>query len=1836
MVAVLPAHAWAQCVETTDTAVTCTGTASDGYVITRSGTALTVDEGASLNTNGPAAITVAMPATASFQSRYATITVNGAVSNTGTAGIAVLSGPADSSGTDFAGSSVNLTVGENGTVAGAYGITLAGSPGNPYGSTWLSIANAGTITGTSGVAIYDTNPNFSFNTVYNNASGFIGAIQANAAIRNIGTIDGGALSAIAPSLGNSAYYRTVWNEGAITSGSASPTIVLSYGTVTNSGTISNTGSGAAIGGASYLTLTNLAGGTISASGASVIDGTPVRADITNSGVISNTGDGTIIAAGSGTLNVTNTAGGVISVKPGNTALSTQGSLNLVNQGTIVGNVLTGSGNSTIDSSQGSIAGNVVFGSGDDVLVGTLNGGNLVTGISGAIDGGAGVNTLKLVTSSDATLSAAPVLPTHFTQLSLAPIFGTTLTVASDYPTVSSLYFDGAGTLLNQARISGTGTVVSNTSFYPAGGTFVNEGTITSQTGGDAYAVDLANTVIDNKASISASGNGLRTNGDNFTNSGTITAGGTAASVYTGSGFSNSGTIRSTGGTALELTYTCICTSGTNSGTIAGATTGVLLGDGILTNTGQISASGTAVVLGAYAQIDNRAGGIITGGNAAVAPSESWAFYIRVYNAGTINGDVKIATRTGNSSYGGTMYVATSGGMLNGNLTLGRDDVLMTTLSGPGTSGFAGINGVVQADHSELRYDVTGDASATLALPSGFARVGYQVASGTTLALHADGTWGSTVSIAGTGNVVLSGTVATTDMVALGTTSVIPTQATGYNGSVASIPATITNTGTLATTRSGAVYPMGTVALPTAYYSYETGTTFINNGTVRLTDTSARGNTVSYYGAVTAQTVVNAGTIVADGGLGVTAHTLTNTGSITASQSAVQLIGTTVSNSGALVSTGGAAIAMSSYGYYSGANQVTNLAGGTITGVGDAVEMGGGLVRNAGVINGTVDLGYSPYYDRAYSSGVYIADGGTISANLLFGDADDQLIETGASFGVSGTIDGGAGTNTIGHLRTGTATVTLGEALPTGFTQELTIADGAAAQVTLAGPSGYTGNILVAGTGTIINQLATTGGVSTLSGYNVQLVPGLQGDLAGFVNRADIGRAWVATALFDNSASIGSPTLTGSAVAAWSRSSLTFNNSGSIGNNGVSPAVDLAANTFAGSNVTNSGVISGGLSIVGGGYSYPPTAEAGTLTIANSGTITGFTPQTDPDWYGYGQPVGYAVSVAADVSNMVSFDNSGRIVGNVYLLSGNATLINSGSITGDIVTRSGDDRLVMNGAFAGSIYAGGGTNVLEINGGSQATPVALDTVIGVSSLTQSGGFATLANQGSFGSVVLTGGRLVGLAGSVMYADSITVGRGAVFGSAGTVNGNLTVNGTLSPGASPGTMTVNGNVLLVTGSTTVFEIAPSARDKLNINGTLTINSGSTLQIVATTPVKVGSTLDLISASGGVTGQFDTVTGLAGSLRTLANGDLGLLVQFANAPGYAPQVRRAIDYINTAMAAADAPVALFPALDSLQDSQGAPIVAAFARLTPEPYADALQIGTETALALASTSRTMGEAEARGDSHVFGFGQMVGGTRQFSANGAQGVSAATLNGYGGLVGLGVGGEGYAVAAYVGWMDRHQTIASLGASTKASGAIGGVTARFGGKTRVTLSASYDDADAFTRRTVPDAGVITASYSLPSWSFDASLSRTVPLGSGWLLRPQVGTTWVRTSHEAIQEASAHPFALDVARARLTQGFVDAGLGFETAPDAASPWRRFVTLGMRYRVQGRQARAFASLAGSTDELEAVGVRRNRLSASLAAGVEYQMAPGATLFLTGSGELGAPSNGGSATAGLRFRL
>jgi hypothetical protein len=1635
-----PTYAWAQCSPDptqAGTAVTCTGSDSNGIVITTSVSPLTVASGASVTNTGAPAIAVSIPATSAFNPRSASITVNGSVAGSGAAGISVQSGSLGSASYDYYGTTAAITLGASGSVSGTYGIAVAQTPGNTYGAAYVKLDNAGKISGTSGIALYSSGTSAAFSSIINRASGTIGAIQANAVIDNAGTIDGGSLSAIAPGAGSTIYYGGITNSGIITAAGSNSTIANYAAQISNSGTIKNTGSGGAIDGSS-LSIVNLAGGTITASNSSVLGLNASSLSLTNAGTISNTGNGAVIDLRGSSLSVTNQAGGVIATSAGNTVISTSTALNLVNQGTITGNVIASWGsatytaNSTVDSTGGTINGNLTLGYGSDTLVATLRNGSLYTGITGTIDGGAGVNTVLLKTTADATLSAALTLPTNFSVLDLAPAAGTTLTLAQGYNPGSTINFDGAGTLDNQATINSSGQILTQLSGSSGGGTFLNEGAISSTFAGSGAAVSMVTGSINNTGSISATNNAVTLSaGNNFANSGSITAGGTAASVYVGSSFSNSGTIRSTGGTGLSLMYSCTCGTGTNSGTISGAGVGLRFSGGTLVNTGTIaSAGGTAAVLNSYSTIDNRAGGVISGGTNAITTSGGSTFNISVYNAGTINGNVNLASNSSFASFSGNTYVASAGGVLNGNLTLGSGDRLVTTLSGSGTSGYAGINGTVSASNSILRYDVTANASDTLSTHAGFSTLGYQVAGGATLTLGTSGTWGSTVNLAGTGNVVLNGSVSTTNQAALTSTSVIQSGLT-----VPATALTITNNGTLAMTRSSSSALTGTVQLPSGYSgTTPVGSTFINNGTVSITDTTGM---VSTNAAVNGSTVINNGLITGNGATAVMATVLTNTGTITSNGNTVLTSGSTLTNSGTITSTTGSAV--TSVNYVGSGDALINQAGGTINGSGNAVQLIGGLVSNAGTINGNVNLGYATYGVNSVS-GIYVANGGTLNGNLTFGNGSNYLVETGTPLGVTGTITTGSGINWLGHQRSGTATVTLGSTLPTGFSQEFTVAAGATSQVTINGPSGTTSNIFVGGDGTIVNRLATTGFVSGLNAGTVNYTPYLNTDLANFINQANIGSANLRTTGFTNTATIGSASLSNAAVTLSTTRGFTFSNSGTILNSAGAAALSLTGTTTASSTIANSGTITGGMTAA-------ITAAAGTsVSITNSGTITGSTVPTyvyDPTVSPFYQIVNLttAVNASASGAQSLSLANSGTITGDIALTGTDVTLVNTGTITGNITTGSGNDNIAMNGVFAGSVNGGAGTNTLSINGGTQAAPVAFTSVSNIATLAQTGGFATVSGTGTFGNATLTGGRLVGLAGSVLTAASFNVGANATFGSAGTVNGNVIVSGTLSPGASPGTMTVNGNVTLNSGSTSLFEITPTVSDKLIVNGKMTILSGSTLQIASTTPIKVGTTLDLISATGGVSGTYDTVSGIAGTARVLANGDLGLLVQFATPASYTPQVRNAIAYVNSAMAASSAPTALFPALSALQDGNAAPIASAFARLTPEPYADAMQIGTETALSLAGNARQIGEGEVGGPTHLFSFGQALGSMRQFASNEEQGVSHATVNGYGALGGLGVAGEDYAVSAYVGWVGQDQSIGMLGASTRARGVVGGVAA---------------------------------------------------------------------------------------------------------------------------------------------------------------------------------------------------
>jgi outer membrane autotransporter protein len=93
--------------------------------------------------------------------------------------------------------------------------------------------------------------------------------------------------------------------------------------------------------------------------------------------------------------------------------------------------------------------------------------------------------------------------------------------------------------------------------------------------------------------------------------------------------------------------------------------------------------------------------------------------------------------------------------------------------------------------------------------------------------------------------------------------------------------------------------------------------------------------------------------------------------------------------------------------------------------------------------------------------------------------------------------------------------------------------------------------------------------------------------------------------------------------------------------------------------------------------------------------------------------------------------------------------------------------------------------------------------------------------------------------------------------GTINGNVTNDGTFAPGNSIGTMTINGNYTHNAGA--VFEVEVNAlgeSDLLDISGNAVLNGG-TVSVLAESGLYLMETNYTILSAGNVSGTFDTVT-------------------------------------------------------------------------------------------------------------------------------------------------------------------------------------------------------------------------------------------------------------------------------------------------------------------------------------------------------------------------------------------
>lgn len=1436
VVTMLAGPAFAQCAPeptVVNGTTTCSGTDLDGLRVTTPGTKVVVEAGATVRGSDGPAIAVRLPASQTFAA--VAVSVDGLVDGGQNDGIGFVTQPF-SNGYNFQALTLNVAAG--GRVTGLNGINIS-QVGQGYLDGYVTIDNSGDIAGTGGVALLSTSGSIRLSSIINRAGGTIGAIVGSVeSLNNAGTIDGGSRSAISDS--GSIYGSSYVNSGTIRSNGTTATIANLSGlrSLTNSGTIENLGSGAGIASTGGMTIFNEAAGRIATAGSVAID--------------------------------------------------SAGALRLTNAGTITGNVVAGGSNSygdgsLVDSTAGRIAGSLRLGAGADTLVATHDGTRLQYGIDGTIDGGAGTDTVRVRFAADGNISAPLVLPTAFERLALSPDDGVTATLDGSFTAPGTLLLSGRGTIVNRATLAGTGAIFAIEGISGYLPSIVNAGTIRSTNATGEFAIDLYgfSSTFENSGTIDATRYGVRLSGSiALVNIGTISAADNAVYLST-SAFTNTatGVIRSGTGTALSIDGSYSNTGLTNAGQVEGVT-GVSLGTGWLVNTGTIA--GTTMGVQLYGgTIDNRAGGMISGGLSAQPAGVTWfTSGNTVANAGTINGNVLLGDATQSYYSNGNRYFALPGGVLNGNLTLGQGDLLVTELVGTGAGIFAGINGRVTGNNSELRLRVRADSAVTLGTataPAGFATLGYEVLDGATLTLIGSANT-RPVTLSGSGKVDLTADIA----VATGPAIRTVTAATFAGQTTDDTGPAITSRGTIDLTRTDAnVSPIAAVLM-------SGGGDVTNEGTIVAADRASPYYTYNRFAAIsstyprTAGTVTNNGRITLDGTIGITnASTIVNNGTISqvaggrtataiqigTSQTAIVNNGTidvggvaifgnyasfSLTNAGRIASSGDIAIATD--GGYS--STITNLAGGTIAGAAGrmAIRTGGGLLANAGTITGTVDLGYGSY-DRSYYGATYIADGGTIDGDLLFGRGSDKLVLF-STFGVSGRVDGGEGIDTLIHARRSSDTVTLDTGMLAGIGFEAlgVRALGADTVVTVRADNALSGDLNLSGDGGIVSSLNIDGNLFVDSPYtfdnNGNYRPGTP--LGAFTNNGTItGGFRGPVGSFTNSGTIGGVTSTVAAVSIDTADAVTFTNSGTLATDTAAAAAVLL-NVQNGKTIVarNDGTITGGFFAALYGpdpRSTTPSTDPVSVSFTNTGTITGFDGE-----YGSAAAVQLSTTQTGDAPVTITFANSGNIEANGQGAS---------AVALDSYVASPQPAITHVVTNSGTIRANGGGATLEyLDFYTGVTTPFTDLAVALSVSPGINGQARITNAAT-GTIEATGEKSVALVsgGTLDLANA-----GTIRGGTGTIlaNDDLLTYHSGRPYVAGAIQTAGGNDRIINTGTIIGSIdLATGNDRIEnhgrIDGNVFLGDGddtflqrASAILTGTVDAGAGDDLFIVDATGGGT--------------------------------------------------------------------------------------------------------------------------------------------------------------------------------------------------------------------------------------------------------------------------------------------------------------------------------------------------------------------------------------------------
>jgi autotransporter-associated beta strand protein len=1012
-------------------------------------------------------------------------------------------------------------------------------------------------------------------------------------------------------------------------------------------------------------------------------------------------------------------------------------------------------------------------------------------------------------------------------------------------TVSGAVTDfGGGYALTKA---GGGTLtLSGLNTLTGGATTLSGGILQVGAGGTTGSISSSGSIVNNAALVFNRSNTVTQGADfgsEISGTGTLTQGGTSASILVLTGANTYSGLTTVSGGTLQLGFEG---TGSNSplgttalGTVVNTGAALDLGGFTLSTAEALTLNGTGISSGGALKnsVANPAtySGLLTLGSASSIVAGTGNIILS--NTGTITGSGFALTLDGTVAGSLTTLTSTIASNIGtGAGTLTKNGVGTWNLSGTntysgGTTVSVGTLTFVNTAAKPTSGTTTVAASATLGLGVGgtgdFSSTDINALFGGTLAnvtLNATSKAGLDTT-AGNFTHATAIPTSTFGLVKLGANTLTLSGSNGYSG------ATTVNQGALNVQNATA---LGTTAAGTTVAS-GAALQLQNSITVGAETLSLNGTGVSADGALRnisganvwqgTVTLAAAARINSDAG-SLTFNTVSN--SITAVNLALTLGGAANGTVGGTITIGTGGLTKDGVGTWAlgGANTytgITTISAGVLQ-LTHATALSGGIATTGGTSaltfnGGVLGLGNGNFTRSLAAAGTvtgatFTGAGGwaayTADRTVNLGGATAQITWVTASTGFNGqTLILGAST--------ATHTVDLQNPLDLGTAaRTVQVDDGAAAtDGKLSGvlSSGAGGGLTKTGTGTLVlSNTNTYTGVTTVT--------------TGTLSVATIGNGGVAGNL---------------GQAALAAANLVFNG-GTLQYTGATASTDRNFTLNAGTTGTFD-VTTNNLTISGAS-----TATTGSLTKTGAGTLTLS-----------GTNVHTGVTTLTNGTLSVATIGNGGVAGNLgqAALAAANLVFNGGTLQYTGATASTDRNFTLNAGTTGTFDVT--TNNLTISGASTATTGGL-TKTGAGTLTLSGtnlytGVTTVSN-----------GKLLvnNSSGSGTGAGTVSVASGATLGGTGSLTGAVTINGgILSPGASvesfsTGALTLNGGTFAY--ETDHSAAAAAAGDLQIVNGALTLTGtvNLTLEDLASTPgafAPNSTTLSLIQYAGAWNGGFFT---------------------------------------------------------------------------------------------------------------------------------------------------------------------------------------------------------------------------------------------------------------------------------------------------------------------------------------------------------------------------------------------